>query len=198
MFPNRTSISGSVPGGALRQAATLSFDAGVVAIDSDTPRDALFSRGWRSGPGSLTRAELNTIAGVTGHVAESVTELLLVALDWHVLWHFIGPGRHGVDLVFLSADDKVVAIEVKGTLVSGRIPHLTRRELTQMSAAWLDKADNPGMAELGLSSDDAYGGVVIVNFADLTWRVALTSDFSVLHPVTTTEQLADLDWINLT
>jgi hypothetical protein len=23
-------------------------------------------------------------------------------LGWHVLWHFTGPGRHGVDLVFLT------------------------------------------------------------------------------------------------
>jgi hypothetical protein len=198
VFANHTSVSGPVPGGALRQAAALPFDAGVVAgcLDADAPNDVIFARGWRSGPSSLTRVERNTIAGVTGHVAESVAELLLDAVDWHVLWHFIGPGRHGVDLVFLSADDKVVAIEVKGTLVSGRIRHLTRRDLTQMSPEWLDKADNPGMAELGISSDDAYGGVVIVNFADLTWRIALTADFSELRPVTTTEQLTDLDWIN--
>ena len=58
-----------------------------------------------------------------------------------------------------------------------------------MSAEWVDKADNPGMAELGLHSFDIYGAVTAVNFADLTWRTALTSDFLALRPVTKVEQL---------
>lgn len=48
----------------------------------------------------------------------------------------------------------------------------------------MDKADNPGMAELGLQSADVYGGVVVVNFADMTWRTALTSGPATLRPVT--------------
>jgi hypothetical protein len=74
--------------------------------------------------------------------------------------------------VFLAPGDVVVAIEVKGTLVRRRVPRLSGRELTQMSAAWVDKADNPGMAELGLQSGDVYGGVVVVNFADMIWRIS--------------------------
>ena len=59
-----------------------------------------------------------------------------------------GPGRHGVDLLMLSpAADHVLAIEVKGTLRTGRLPRLSRRATLQMSAAWVDKRDNPGMAE---------------------------------------------------
>jgi hypothetical protein len=54
---------------------------------------------------------------VTGHVAESVAELLLDRERWQVLWHFPGPGRHGIDLAFLTSDSKVTAVEVKGTLV---------------------------------------------------------------------------------
>jgi hypothetical protein len=136
-----------------------------------------------------------TIAGVTGHVAGSVTEILLDRQEWRVLWHFTGPGRHGVDLVFLTPDDKIVAVEVKGTLVAKRIPRLSRREVTQMSTAWLDKADNPGLAELELQADDIYGAVAVVNFADLAWRIGLTADFSVLHPVTKPGQLAHLNWL---
>ena len=147
------------------------------------------------GPASLTRAERCVVAGVTGHVAESVAELLLDSLEWRVLWHFTGPGRHGVDLVFLTPDDNVVAVEVKGTLVSGRVPRLSGREVAQMSVGWVDKADNPGMAELGLNSADVFGGVVAINFADLTWRVALTADFVQLRPVRGVEALTALAWL---
>jgi hypothetical protein len=66
-----------------------------------------------------------------------------------------------------------------------------------MSAAWVDKANNPGMAELGLQSADIYGAVAVINFADMTWRMALTADFSALSPVIRVEQLAHLDWIAL-
>jgi hypothetical protein len=48
------------------------------------------------------------------------------------------------------------------------------------------------MAELGLESADAFGGVVVFNFADATRRVALTSDFVKLVPVTKKGQPADL------
>jgi hypothetical protein len=122
--------------------------------------------------------------------------VLLDRLDWRVLWHFTGPGRHGVDLVFLTPDDKIAAVEVKGTLTSRRIPRLSRRELTQMSAEWVDKADNPGMAELGLRSAEIYGAVAALNFADMTWRIALTADFSALLPVIHFGQLIDLDWLS--
>ena len=64
-----------------------------------------------------------------------------------------------------------------------------------MSAEWVDKADNPGMAELGLLSADIYGAVAIINFADMAWRIALTADFTVLSPVVHTGQLTDLGWL---
>ena len=183
----------------MRQAATFPIDAADVSgcLDPASATDSLFARAWRSGPASLTRGEKCAIAGVTGHVAESVTEVLLDRLEWRVLWHFTGPGRHGVDLTFLAPDDKIVAVEVKGTLVAGRIPRLSRREVTQMSATWVDKADNPGMAERGLQSADIYGAVVGINFADMTWRIALTRDFSELSAVIQVEQLTRLGWITL-
>jgi hypothetical protein len=51
------------------------------------------------------------------------------------------------------------------------------------------------MAELGLESADVYGAVVAVNFADLTWRMAMTDDFVSLRPVTDAAQLLTLDWL---
>src|SRR6266571_1319586 len=64
-------------------------------LDNGNERDSLFARGWRSGTGCLTVPQRCAIAGVTGHVAESVAELLLEEHGWHVLWHLVGPGRHG-------------------------------------------------------------------------------------------------------
>lgn len=197
VFANSARRPAPMRGSALRQAAAFGLDAAIVGgcLDLACARDRLFARGWQSGPASLTRAERCVVAGVTGHVAESVTEVLLDRLDWRVLWHFTGPGRHGVDLVFLTSDDKIAAVEVKGTLTAGRIPRLSRREITQMSAEWVDKADNPGMAELGLRSADVYGAVAVINFAEMTWRIALTADFSLLSPVTHLGQLTHLGWL---
>jgi hypothetical protein len=65
----------------------------------------------------------------------------------------------------------------------------------QTSAAWVDKVDNPGMAELGLANSDVYGVVAIVNFVDLTWKPALTRVFLAFEPVAAQEQLEDLSWL---
>jgi hypothetical protein len=136
------------------------------------------------------------LAGVTGHVGESVIELILDGLGYAMLWHFTGPlSGHGIDLLALSPDGKVMAIEVKSTLRAGRWPRPTRRELTQMSSSWLDTSDNPGMANWDLSSDDVYGAVMVVNFASRQWRCVLTVDFVTAQPVTTLAQLADLSWL---
>lgn len=180
----------------LRQSAAFGIAPEVVAscLDEESPGDELFSKGWRDGVGCLTRRERCAVAGVTGHFAESVVEMLLEPMGWSPLWHFSGPGRHGVDLIFLAPGDLVVAVEVKGSLVPGRTPPLSNREVAQMSATWVDKLDNPGMSELDLTSTDVYGGIAVVNFADLTWRVALTGDFASFHPVTRSGQLRELGW----
>lgn len=190
-------MSGQALPPPLTRCTTFPVAEGIVAacLDTEAARDQLFLRGWRSGLGDLARRERAAIAGVTGHVAESVIEVLLEPLGWLPMWHMTGPGRHGVDLVLLAPGDVVVAIEVKGTLVPGRVPRLSAGEVAQMSAAWADKVDNPGMAELGLASTDIYGGVAVVNLADLTWRAALTRDFLVFEPIAVQEQLANLDWL---
>ena len=43
--------------------------------------------------------------------------------------------------------------------------------------------------------DDVDGGVAIVNFADLTWKAALTGDSLAFEPVAAQEQLVDLSWL---
>ena len=39
-----------------------------------------------------------------------------------------------------------------------------------MSGAWVDKADNPGMANWELHSEDIYGAMALVNFAAMAYR----------------------------
>jgi hypothetical protein len=51
------------------------------------------------------------------------------------------------------------------------------------------------LAELDLTSTDVYGGIAVVNFSDLTWRMTLTRDFRAFEPTTSQEQLTDLTWI---
>lgn len=182
---------------SLRQATAFTLDPRIVdnCLDPEAGADQLFRRARQAPRGSLTRREWAILAGTTGHIAESVTEVLLDTCGWHVLWHFEGPGRHGADLVFLAPGDRVVAVEVKGTLVPNRLPRLSRREMAQMSAEWIDKADNPAMESLGVRSSDIYGGVVAINFSDGVWRAGLTNDFVSFQPVIDPGQFADLDWI---
>lgn len=181
----------------VRDWAAFALQESVVAscLDTHAPRDRLLDVAWRRGLPRLTRRERAAVAGVTGHAAESVIEALLEPLGWAPLWHLVGPGRHGVDLVLLAPGDLLVALEVKGTLVAGRIPRLSSGDLVQMSTAWLDKVDNPGMAEFDLASSYICGAVTAVNFTDLSWRMTLTRDFSTFEPIVESRQLADLAWL---
>jgi hypothetical protein len=47
---------------------------------------------------------------------------------------------------------------------------MRRGELTQMDLAWLDKADSPAMSEWDATSDDVYGAIALINFAELRLR----------------------------
>jgi hypothetical protein len=179
----------------LRAATTFTLDSETVSANlmADSSTDAQFERAWQEGLDALLPNERRgALLGVMGHIAESVVESILTGHGYATVWHFAGPGRHGVDLLMLSPTDQVAAIEVKSTLRASFVPRLTVRELTQMSAAWLEKADNPGMTEWGLDADDVYGMVVVVNFADRTISYALTIDFERLHPITALSELNDL------
>jgi hypothetical protein len=142
-------------------------------------------------------ARRGALAGTTGHVAESVVEVVFERCGWTPVWHFIGAGRHGVDLLLLGpGEERLFAVEVKGTLRTSWWPRLRRAELTQMEVGWLDKADNPGMAEWGIASGDVYGAIVLVNFAELRFKVALSCDFSEWQPVRRIDELVQLDWLD--
>jgi hypothetical protein len=183
---------------ALSVASNLPIDDAAVAglIDPDRwPSDALFARAWRETLAALSPKErVGRLGGVTGHIGESVVEVILEEIGYSMLWHFTGPfaGGHGVDLLVLSPDGNMLAVEVKATLRAGRWPRPSRGELTQMTGGWLDKADNPGMADWDLGSDDVYGAVAVVNLAAMQWRCVLTADFMRVHPLSNLDALADL------
>lgn len=148
---------------------------------------------------ALERAERGgALGGVTGHVAESVIEIVFADIGWVPVWHFVGPGRHGVDLLMLGPGaERMFAVEVKGTLRPRRWPRLRRAEIAQMDAAWLEKVDNPAMQEWGVRGDDVYGAVVIVNFHELAYKVVLTREFERWRPVVDVAQLDELDWVDM-
>jgi hypothetical protein len=59
-----------------------------------------------------------------------------------------------------------------------------------MTGGWLDKTDNPGMAEWNLRADDVYGAVALVRFTERSNKMGITTDHTQLHPVT--DSLANL------
>jgi hypothetical protein len=186
---------------AVNLASALSLERSVVAACLDANAragDATFGTAFVHSLATLPRTERGgALAGVTGHVAESVTEVVLEAVGWTPVWHFVGPGRHGVDLLLLGpGEERMFAVEVKGTLRPLHWPRMRRGELTQMDIAWLDKADNPAMSEWGVTSDDVYGAIALINFAELRFKIALTRDFATWHAIEQLEQLKTLDWLD--
>lgn len=99
---------------------------------------------------------------------------------------------HGVDLLALSPEGTVLALEVKGTLRASSVPRFSRGALGQMSIEWLNDPSNPAMAEWNLEALDIYWGVAVIDFARGTWRGALTSDSERYRPVVNPEQLLEL------
>lgn len=186
---------------ALHLAVAHPLEREVVAglIPGGRPRDPDFARAFSGGLAVLSPAERVGLGGITGHIAESVVEMVLVERGWTPVWHFAGPGGHGVDLLFLDSElARLVAVEVKGTLRPGVWPRLRRAELTQMDVSWLDKPDNPAMMQWDLTSTDVYGAIAIANLADLRYRLAVTGDLSSWSPITELTQLDDLSWLDRT
>ena len=155
--------------------------------------DALFRRARTEGLASLRTDERSgRLWRVIGEVAESVAEIVLDELDYRVFWHIATPGIHGVDLLFLSPDDAVLALEVKGTLRPALIPRLTPSRLRQMSREWLNAPDNPAMQDWELEADDIYAGVMVIDLATPGFRIALSHDFGTYWPITDLGELAEL------
>jgi hypothetical protein len=101
------------------------------------PGDGVFARAFAEGLAALDPTERGgALGGVTGHIAESVVEIILAEHGWIPVWHLIGPGRHGTDLLMLGPGaERLFAIEVKGTIRPRHWPRLRRAELVQMDLA---------------------------------------------------------------
>ena len=73
-------------------------------------------------------------------------------------------GGHGIDLAALCpALNRLFVVEVKGTLGT-RWPRLSSAELDQLTAPWLDKPDQPGMAELSVEAPYVDVMVLLIQF----------------------------------
>ena len=180
---------------ALRAASSFPFSKRIVrgCVKPSKPADALFERARIDGLNSIERSQRSGhLARVIGEVAESVAEIVLDEQGYNLFWQITTPGVHGVDLLFLSPDESVLALEVKGTLRPGTIPRLTPSRLRQMSHAWLNDPANPAMAEWSLQADDLYAGVMLVDLATPLYRLALSGNFEHYTPVTDLSQLASL------
>jgi hypothetical protein len=186
-------------GAAVRSAAAFPLDQGLVTSCLDAskrPNDGLFARALEGSIRVLTAKERAALAPTTGHVAESVAELILGQLGFTVFGDQTGPGGHGVDLLVLDASQsRVFAVEVKGTLQARRWPRLSRGTLAQMTAGWLDNTDNPGMSGWELTSAAIYGAVLLISFPQTSYKLLLTTDFERLWPVLEDTDLADLGWL---
>jgi hypothetical protein len=180
---------------ALRAASKFPIGRRVVrsCVKPSKPADALFVRARIHGLNSIDRNRRSGhLARVIGEVAESVAQIVLDEQRYNLFWQITTPGIHGVDLLFLSPDESVLALEVKGTLRRGTIPRLTPSRLRQMSREWLNDPGNPAMAEWSLQSDDLYAGVMVVDLATPLYRLVLSGNFEHYTPVTDLAELASL------
>ncbi|NYF11192.1 hypothetical protein HDC94_002348 [Leifsonia sp. AK011] len=187
---------------ALRAAPPLELAPELVASCIDSKHEVAqlaeshFRTAFESSLYRIPRHErAGGLNGVTGHIAESVAETILVDAGWTPVEHFVGPfsGGHGIDLAMLSPDQEhLFVVEVKGTLQPTRWPRLTRGELDQMSPEWLSQPDNPGMQSIGVEGDDVSGLVVSIQFARRQWKAVVTPDFRDIQTVSAVEQLDEL------
>lgn len=162
------------------------------------PAEKQFQRAFTSGLAGIPRSErVGALNPTTGHMAESFTATLLDGYGWVPLWQFteLTSSGHGADLLMFSpATEKLLVVEVKGTITARRWPMLRNAEVAQMSAEWLNKKDNPGMAEWDLQGGDVHGLIMLVQFARRRWKAVATTDFANAFPIIEAEQLADPFW----
>jgi hypothetical protein len=171
--------------------AATPFPLPVETVESCLIDDPLFVRAWTDGAASLTAPERRGRLSLdVGMIAESVATLLLQEVGLDVFAELATAGVHGVDLLALTPAGEVLAIEVKGTFRRGAVPRLGRGRLRQMSLEWLSSPANPAMVEWGLEGADVYGAILVVDFADRSWRVALTRDYEVFRPVVELRELS--------
>jgi hypothetical protein len=180
---------------ALRAAIAFPIREEWIAwcVDLRDERDQLFARALESGLHSLEPRERHGhLPATIGFVAESVAAIVLDDLGYRLLWQLTTPGVQGVDLLLLSPDERVLALEIKGTLRQGAIPRLTPSAQRQMSRDWLNRPNNPAMADLGLEADDLFSGLMVVDLASRAFRLVLSADFENYRPVADLSELQQL------
>jgi hypothetical protein len=181
---------------ALRSATAFRLEDEVIEGclgETRDPFDALFRRARRDGLPSIARTERSGhLWRVAGEVVESVAEIVLDDVEYQVVWHITERGTRGVDLLFLSPEESVLALEVKGTLRADTIPRLTPSRLRQMSRDWLNQPHNPATQEWELEADDLYAGVMVVDLATPSYRIAISADFERYFPVMELGELGSL------
>lgn len=197
---------------ALRQATPFDLDQDLVtdhhfaafgrdgvARDQPTRAETQFLHAATHGLATIARSERDpALNATTGHIAESIAATLLAESGWTIIDQQTGDvsAGHGIDLAALAPDaESVFVVEIKGSLSAARWPHLSHREITQFSPAWLDKSDQPGMASLGLEAADVYGLVVAIQFGRGQWRAASTSNFTAALPIRDLGELDDVSWL---
>lgn len=118
---------------ALRAAAPFPIaEEWIVECVGTGAPDVLFQAARAGGLASLDPAcRSGHLARVTGEVAESVATMFLDNLGYSLFWQLVQPGARGVDLLFLTPDAAVLALEVKGTLRAGTVPRLTPRAVAR-------------------------------------------------------------------
>lgn len=186
--------------GELTRLRTALFEATPVPIPedaiveclTDADADKRFNKARLHGLDAIPPEQRAALNRVTGEVAESLAEVLLAEVGLSVFWHIVDPGVRGVDLLFLTQDESVLALEVKGTLRPGAIPRLTPSRLRQMSRDWLNGPDNPAMNAWGLEAKDLYAGLMVVDCREASARVAVSGDFENYLPLAKLEQLREL------
>lgn len=187
---------------AIRSAPALELPRELVESCIDSGHDSAllaesqFRTAFERSLSAIPRAErAGGLSGVTGHIAESVAEVMLAEIGWSPVEHFIGPfsGGHGIDLAMLAPDQEhLFVVEVKGTLQSSRWPRLTRGEIDQMSPEWLSQPDNPGMQSVGVAGDDVSALVLLIQFARRQWKGVMTPDFGDIQVLSSLEQLEEI------
>ncbi|MDQ2910283.1 MAG: hypothetical protein M3R26_03135 [Actinomycetota bacterium] len=65
-----------------------------------------------------------------------------------------------------------------------------------MARDWLEKPDNPAMTEWGVMSEDVYGGIALLNFHEMAYKMALATDVTRWRPIEFVAQLEDLSWLD--
>lgn len=151
--------------------------------------DDLFRRAAADGLDALAPSERRGhLPVVIGAVAEAVAARALDEAGCRLFSQLIETGARGADLLFLTPAERVLVIEVKGTLRPGSLPRMPRSKRKQMSAPWLDSGNAP-MLEWQLTAADVYGAVMVVDLVDAALRLAVTADYEGFAPASRLDHL---------